>query len=203
MSVDTAMTGCRITRSARVHCRRETIMDMASSQTSGTSERDHFIPARKIDVLNAVIAHGALGRRAGAGTIPPVLPPARGDLSLRVFRSARTAAQRLLLFQSRARRSCALRQRPTVERCLRRSDRRADQRCFTAPTSSRSRTRRSSAPIASTASSASTSRHRWTTTARSDSSAAAITAKRSKFANGSAGASAASSSASMTTSSCW
>ena len=31
-------------------------------QTSGnTSERDHFIPARKIDVLNAVIADGALG----------------------------------------------------------------------------------------------------------------------------------------------
>lgn len=26
----------------------------------GTGERDHFIPARKIDVLNAVIAHGAL-----------------------------------------------------------------------------------------------------------------------------------------------
>ena len=27
---------------------------------AGTGERDHFIPARKIDVLNAVIAHGAL-----------------------------------------------------------------------------------------------------------------------------------------------
>src|SRR5205814_10603726 len=26
-----------------------------------TGERDHFIPARKIDVLNAVIADGALG----------------------------------------------------------------------------------------------------------------------------------------------
>src|SRR6476620_9666608 len=31
-----------------------------ASQPSGTGERDHFIPARKIDVLNAVIAHGAL-----------------------------------------------------------------------------------------------------------------------------------------------
>ena len=31
-------------------------------QTSGnTGERDHFIPARKIDVLNAVIADGGLG----------------------------------------------------------------------------------------------------------------------------------------------
>ena len=29
--------------------------------TGGTDERDHFIPARKIDVLNAVIADGALG----------------------------------------------------------------------------------------------------------------------------------------------
>lgn len=27
----------------------------------GASERDHFIPARKIDVLNAMIAQGALG----------------------------------------------------------------------------------------------------------------------------------------------
>ena len=36
-------------------------MDMASGPTSGASERDHFIPARKIDVLNAVIADGALG----------------------------------------------------------------------------------------------------------------------------------------------
>jgi len=29
--------------------------------TGGTDERDHFIPARKIDVLNAVVADGALG----------------------------------------------------------------------------------------------------------------------------------------------
>jgi hypothetical protein len=35
-------------------------MDLDSSQRSGTGERDHFIPARKIDVLNAVVAHGAL-----------------------------------------------------------------------------------------------------------------------------------------------
>ena len=35
-------------------------MDKIASQPSGTGERDHFIPARKIDVLNAVIAHGAL-----------------------------------------------------------------------------------------------------------------------------------------------
>ena len=33
---------------------------MVSSQPNGTNERDHFIPARKIDVLNAVIADGAL-----------------------------------------------------------------------------------------------------------------------------------------------
>jgi hypothetical protein len=32
-------------------------MDQVSG---GTGERDHFIPARKLDVLNAVIAHGAL-----------------------------------------------------------------------------------------------------------------------------------------------
>ena len=35
-------------------------MDLVSSQLSGETERDHFIPARKIDVLNAVIAHSAL-----------------------------------------------------------------------------------------------------------------------------------------------
>ncbi len=35
-------------------------MDMASSQTSGASERDHFIPARKIDVLDALIKHDTL-----------------------------------------------------------------------------------------------------------------------------------------------
>jgi hypothetical protein len=35
-------------------------MDKVASQPNGTGERDHFIPARKIDVLNAVIAHGAL-----------------------------------------------------------------------------------------------------------------------------------------------
>ena len=35
-------------------------MDLDCGQRSGTGERDHFIPARKIDVLNAVIAHGAL-----------------------------------------------------------------------------------------------------------------------------------------------
>jgi hypothetical protein len=35
------------------------------NQMSGgaASERDHFIPARKIDVLNALIAHGALGTK--------------------------------------------------------------------------------------------------------------------------------------------
>ena len=35
-------------------------MDLASGQGSGEPERDHFIPARKIDVLDAVIAHGGL-----------------------------------------------------------------------------------------------------------------------------------------------
>ena len=35
-------------------------MDTVSSQRSGASERDHFIPARKIDVLDAVIAQAAL-----------------------------------------------------------------------------------------------------------------------------------------------
>jgi hypothetical protein len=35
-------------------------MDKASSQPSDASERDHFIPARKIDVLDAVVAEGAL-----------------------------------------------------------------------------------------------------------------------------------------------
>ena len=35
-------------------------MNPASSQGTGAAERDHFIPARKIDVLDAVIAHGAL-----------------------------------------------------------------------------------------------------------------------------------------------
>jgi hypothetical protein len=35
-------------------------MDMASGPTSGTSERDHFIPARKIDVLDALIKHDTL-----------------------------------------------------------------------------------------------------------------------------------------------
>ena len=33
---------------------------MMDQTSGGTSERDHFIPARKVDVLNAVIAHGAL-----------------------------------------------------------------------------------------------------------------------------------------------
>ncbi len=33
---------------------------MMDQTSGGTGERDHFIPARKIDVLNAVIAHGAL-----------------------------------------------------------------------------------------------------------------------------------------------
>ena len=36
-------------------------MDLASSQRGREIERDHFIPARKIDVLNALIEHGALG----------------------------------------------------------------------------------------------------------------------------------------------
>lgn len=35
-------------------------MDLVSTQSTGEAERDHFIPARKIDVLNAVIAHGGL-----------------------------------------------------------------------------------------------------------------------------------------------
>jgi len=35
-------------------------MDMASGQPSGASERDHFIPARKIDVLDALIKHDTL-----------------------------------------------------------------------------------------------------------------------------------------------
>ena len=35
-------------------------MDMASGPTSGARERDHFIPARKIDVLNALLADGTL-----------------------------------------------------------------------------------------------------------------------------------------------
>jgi hypothetical protein len=35
-------------------------MDMASSQTSGASEREHFIPVRKIDVLDALIKHDTL-----------------------------------------------------------------------------------------------------------------------------------------------
>ena len=35
-------------------------MDMASGPTSGASERDHFIPARKIDVLDALIKHDTL-----------------------------------------------------------------------------------------------------------------------------------------------
>jgi predicted transcriptional regulator YdeE len=34
---------------------------MMDQTTGGTDERDHFIPARKIDVLDAVIADGALG----------------------------------------------------------------------------------------------------------------------------------------------
>jgi hypothetical protein len=34
---------------------------MMDQTTGGTDERDHFIPARKIDVLNAVVADGALG----------------------------------------------------------------------------------------------------------------------------------------------
>jgi hypothetical protein len=34
---------------------------MMDQTSADTSERDHFIPARKIDVLNAVIADGALG----------------------------------------------------------------------------------------------------------------------------------------------
>jgi len=42
------------------HGPRETIMDMASSQTSGASEREHFIPVRKIDVLDALIKHDTL-----------------------------------------------------------------------------------------------------------------------------------------------
>jgi hypothetical protein len=33
---------------------------MMDQTSGGTGERDHFIPARKIDVLNAVIAHGML-----------------------------------------------------------------------------------------------------------------------------------------------
>src|SRR5437762_1865541 len=32
---------------------------MMDQTTGGTDERDHFIPARKIDVLNAVVADGA------------------------------------------------------------------------------------------------------------------------------------------------
>ncbi|MEA2981369.1 MAG: hypothetical protein QOF09_3192 [Alphaproteobacteria bacterium] len=35
-------------------------MNLAPSQRSGEPERDHFIPARKIDVLDAAIAHGVL-----------------------------------------------------------------------------------------------------------------------------------------------
>jgi len=34
---------------------------MMDQTSGGTGERDHFIPARKIDVLNAVVADGALG----------------------------------------------------------------------------------------------------------------------------------------------
>jgi hypothetical protein len=35
-------------------------MNLVPGQRDGEPGRDHFIPARKIDVLNAVIAHGAL-----------------------------------------------------------------------------------------------------------------------------------------------
>ena len=36
-------------------------MDQQPAQDSGTSEREHFIPVRKIDVIDALIKHGALG----------------------------------------------------------------------------------------------------------------------------------------------
>ncbi len=39
-------------------------MDLESSQQGGTGERDHFIPFRKIDVLNAALANGALASEA-------------------------------------------------------------------------------------------------------------------------------------------
>ena len=39
-------------------------MDQNSGQGSSTGERDHFIPFRKIDVLNAALAHGALSSEA-------------------------------------------------------------------------------------------------------------------------------------------
>src|SRR4029079_14430911 len=39
-------------------------MDQNSDQASSTGERDHFIPFRKIDVLNAALAHGALSSEA-------------------------------------------------------------------------------------------------------------------------------------------
>src|SRR3954463_11892406 len=37
-------------------------MDQQSAQVSSAgSEREHFIPVRKVDVIDALIAHGALG----------------------------------------------------------------------------------------------------------------------------------------------
>src|SRR6187402_1791341 len=42
-------------------------MDAARQLNSDASERDHFVPARKIDVIDAVIADGALASEADRG----------------------------------------------------------------------------------------------------------------------------------------
>ncbi len=42
-------------------------MDAVSERPGVIGERDHFIPVRKIDVMNAVIEHGALPGEHRAG----------------------------------------------------------------------------------------------------------------------------------------
>ena len=56
-----------------------------SARSIKVDERDQFIPVRKSDILGALNNTG-LSRYRRAGEIPAVLPAARRDLPLRVFR---------------------------------------------------------------------------------------------------------------------
>ncbi len=62
-NIPQALSGCTSRSSSpTLACRFEATMDQQSTQHSITEkDREHFIPVRKIDIVEALITHGALG----------------------------------------------------------------------------------------------------------------------------------------------
>ena len=168
--------------------------------TAAQRERDHFIPARKSDILRALLDHDALGGRARSATsFARSAGCSRAIYHYEYFDQLERMRDDYFYFNpehdSRARFDAA-----TIEQAYRDLTDAADgvlhgANFIEVPHEEIERAHREHALVPVEHRGA-----RSTTTATSGSSAAAITGRRSRSPNGSAGASAASKPTSMTTS---